>query len=345
MSRKTKIAAAALMTCFVLAAAAAGSQFQKSRTAEKNLFAMDTVMTLTAIGREAEAAVEAASEEIQRLDEMLSTGNENSLVSQLNTSGQVEASQEMKELLEYSRELYESTGGCFDITIYPLMQLWGFPTGEYHVPGEEELEETMQLLGMEQIRLEESSGELFLEKEGMAVDFGGIAKGYASSRVMDIFREYGISQGIISLGGNVQTLGKREDGNLWRIAIKDPEDSQQYLGIVEVSDEAVITSGGYERYFEENGENYHHIIDPATGYPADSGLISVTIVSSDGTLADGLSTSLYIMGLQMAEDYWREHENEFEAVLVTESGEIVVTEGLARRFSSEREYRVISRED
>ena len=341
MEKHRKTVAAVLMTAAVLGAAVFSLRSGNDTKAEKNLFAMDTVMTLTAIGPQAEAAVEAAAEEIQRLDDMLSTGNESSLVIRVNTEGRGTASEEMQELLQYSRQLYESTGGCFDITIYPVMQLWGFPTGEYHVPEEAELESARELLGMEEVRFEDEKKEIVLEKSGMAIDFGGIAKGYTSSRVIDIFREHGIKKGIISLGGNVQTLGTREDGKRWRIAVKDPEDTEQYIGIVEVSDEAVVTSGGYERYFEENGQSYHHIIDPGTGFPADSGLSSVTIVSSDGTLADGLSTALFIMGFQKAEEYWKAYSAQFEMILVREDGTLAVTEGIEDRFSSEREYTVI----
>ena len=341
MKNRIKIAAAILMTVGVLGAGIFELRTKNNTKAEKNLFAMDTVMTLTAIGSEAEKGIEAAADEIHRLDAMLSTGNEDSLVSQVNANGRGTASEEMQELLQYSRQLYESTVGCFDITIYPFMQLWGFPTGEYHVPEEMELEKARVLLGMDQVQFDEEEDEIVLQKEGMAIDFGGIAKGYTSARVIDIFREYGIEKGIISLGGNVQTLGTRKDGKKWRIAVKDPDDTEQYIGIVEVSDEAVVTSGGYERYFEENGQSYHHIIDPGTGFPAASGLSSVTIVSSDGTLADGLSTALYIMGLHKAEEYWKKYSDQFEAVFVTEDGEIAVTAGLEERFSSEREYTVI----
>ena len=113
---------------------------------------------------------------------------------------------------------------------------------------------------------------------------------------MDIFKENGITSGLVNLGGNVQALGTKTDGSNWRVAVQSPDDTEDYLGVLSIRDKAVITSGGYERYFEQDGVTYHHIIDPKTGYPAENGLVSVTIVSSDGTLADGLSTLLFIMG-------------------------------------------------
>ena len=138
----------------------------------------------------------------------------------------------------------------------------------------------------------------------------------------------------MNLGGNVQALGSKTDGSKWKVGIQDPEGKEDYLGTLSIKDQAVITSGGYERYFEEDGKTYHHIIDPRTGYPADSGLLSVTIVSSDGTLADGLSTSLFIMGKEEAIEYWRDHSEEFDGILETEDGTLYVTEGIAEEFEA-----------
>ena len=124
------------------------------------------------------------------------------------------------------------------------------------------------------------------------------------------------------------------DGSGWKVAVESPEEDGNYLGVLQAKDKAVITSGGYERYFEENGKKYHHIIDPSTGYPAENGLTSVTIVSADGTLADGLSTSLFVMGKEKAIDYWRKHKNEFDTVLVEDNGDITITGGLEKIFKS-----------
>ncbi|MBO5460703.1 MAG: FAD:protein FMN transferase, partial [Ruminococcus sp.] len=154
----------------------------------------------------------------------------------------------------------------------------------------------------------------------------------------------GIGNGLINLGGNVHVVGTKTDGSKWRVGIQNPENDSEYIGVLTVSDSAVITSGGYERYFEEEGITYHHIIDPSTGYPAENGLISVTIVSKDGTLADGLSTSLYVMGLEKAEQYWQEHSEEFDAILLTEGNELYVTEGITEDFSSDQEFHVIMKE-
>ena len=176
---------------------------------------------------------------------------------------------------------------------------------------------------------------LFTNHEVMKVDFGGIAKGYTSASVMEIFKECGVASGLVSLGGNVQALGSKVDGCSWKVAVQNPDSEENYLGVLSIKDKAVITSGGYERYFEKNGKVYHHIIDPSTGYPANSGLKSVTIVSNDGTLADGLSTSLFIMGLKKATDYWRENSDKFDAIFLTSDNKQYATEGIYDNYSSD----------
>lgn len=307
---------------------------QGEQVATKELFAMDTYMTLTAYGDKGEEAVDQAAEEIKRLDEALSTGDEDSQVSKLNANGGGSLTEDTQYLLEKSLELYDSTGGLFDIAIYPVMEAWGFPTQDYKVPDKSELENLLGLADASKIHYNEEEGTVKFEQEGMKIDFGGIAKGYTSSRIMKIYEDLGVSSGLVNLGGNVQALGSKTDGSKWKVGIQDPEGKEDYIGTLSIKDQAVITSGGYERYFEEDGKTYHHIIDPRTGYPADSGLLLVTIVSSDGTLADGLSTSLFIMGKDEAIKYWRDHSEEFDGILETEDGSLYVTEGIAEDFEA-----------
>lgn len=321
-------------------ASAENAEKSSDAKAEKSLFAMDTYMTLTAYGEHAQEALEEAAGEIQRLDELLSTGNENSEVSLLNDHGKAAVSEDVAILLERSLELYQSTGGIFDITIYPVMNLWGFPSQEYRVPAETEIQAVLKNVGSDKLSYDKDTGICTIQ-EGMAIDFGGIAKGYTSSLLMEVFKKYGVSSAMVSLGGNVQVLGTKPDGSDWRVAVRNPDGSDAYLGVLEISDKAVITSGGYERYFEEQGVIYHHIMDVRTGKPADSDLTSVTIVSGDGTLADGLSTSLFVMGKDGAVDYWRKNADRFDAVLVTEDGKIYVTEGLEEKFSSDFSYDIV----
>ncbi|MCD8021263.1 MAG: FAD:protein FMN transferase, partial [Clostridiales bacterium] len=209
--------------------------------------------------------------EISRIEDLVSTGIESSEIAQLNETGTGTVSADTGTLIEYSLDICEDTDGVFDITIYPVMKAWGFTDQNYRVPDDAELEELMGYMGIDKISYDADTGEVSLA-EGTEIDLGGIAKGYTSDRVMDILTEYGVESAVISLGGNVEALGTKPDGSLWRVAVENPDDTSDYVGIISVADKAIITSGCYVRYFEEDGITYHLIIDPGTGYPADSGL-------------------------------------------------------------------------
>ena len=308
----------------------------------RDVFAMDTYMTLTAYGNNADEALNEAEAEIERLDALLSTGDENSEIYALNQNGTGTISEDTEILLDESEKLYTDTDGVFDITIYPVMDAWGFTTQNYRIPSEEELKGLLENVNASKIQYDKASKKVALPA-GVKIDFGGIAKGYTSSRIMGIYKKCGVTSGMVSLGGNVQLLGAKPDGSFWRVAVQSPDDTNDYLGVLEAEDKAVITSGGYERYFEENGKIYHHIIDPATGYPAENGLKSVTIVSDDGTLADGLSTSLFIMGKDKACDFWKEHSDKFDMILMTDDNELYVSEGIADVFSSDLTTNIVKK--
>lgn len=324
------VAAAGLILCLAL-------RWRKGQVCQEQLFAMDTVMSFTAYGPHAQAAVSAAMAEVQRLDALLSTGNPDSEVSRINRDGGGAVSADTLALLEASARVYGDTGGLFDCSIYPLTELWGFPSGEYRVPADGEITAALELVDGSLVRVEEEDRAVL--GAGQKIDFGGIAKGYAAQRVIDIYQAHGVKSGMVSLGGNVQTLGTKPDGSPWRIGVRDPEGVQgSYLGILPVTDRAVVTSGGYERYFQQDGQTYIHILDPRTGRPAESDLLSVTVVSGDGAAADGLSTALYIMGREGAARYWRDHSEELELVLVAQDGAVYVSPGLQDSYQSDRPY-------
>lgn len=335
-----------------------GSSEKKS--CEKQIFAMDTVMTFQAYGKNAEKAVDAVVEEINRLSGLLSIGEKNSEVSRLNEMGEGEVSKDTFHILKRAVDIYEKTNGAFDCTIYPVMKLWGFSTKEYRVPAKKELEETVKLVDSSKIHIVEDLNEAQQGKSGgieqepgnvyvylgkkQEIDLGGIAKGYASDRAIEIFKQYGIESGMVSLGGNIKTLNGKMDGTEWVIGIRDPKgENSDSIAAVKIKDKAVVTSGGYERYFEESGKTYIHILDPKTGYPAENGILSVTIISEDGMLSDALSTSLYIMGEDAAIDFWKGFSEAFEMILITEDERILVTEGLENIISVKKQYSIIRR--
>ena len=300
-------------------------------------------MELSAFGSNRAEALQAAKEEILRLNDILSIGLEESEISRVNRTGSGTVSADTAAMIREALTLYKETEGAFDLTVYPLMDLWGFVSKEYHVPTEDELAETMLRIGADRVTLEEETGLVTLG-EGQAIDLGGIAKGFTSQRLMEIFRQYGVESAIVSLGGNMQCLGTKPDGSAWRIGVKDPFNPDFGLSaIVQIVDKAVITSGGYERFFvdEATGKTYRHIIDPATGYPAESGLSSVSIITANGTLGDGLSTALYIMGLEKAADFWRAHSDSFDAILIDNDGNVYITAGIEGSVTSDHEIHVL----
>ena len=329
----------AILLIFAILAPLCGCEAKSPKSQSVEFFTMDTVMELTAYGKNAGTALHAAQAEIIRLDRLLSISDPESEIYRANRDGFAELSGDTAALVRESLALYELTGGAFDITVYPLMDAWGFYSDEYRLPSDEERARLAGLVGSDRLALEDDA--LTLPEPGMGIDLGGIAKGYASDRAAETLADNGVASALISLGGNIVALGSKPDGMPWRVAIRDPLDENAFSGIVRVTDTAVVTSGGYERCFELDGKSYHHILDPATGLPARNGLISVTIICESGILADGLSTALYVMGEEKALAFWRAHLELFDAVLVTDDGRVLVTSGIAEAFSSERDFEVV----
>lgn len=314
-----------LIPIFFLLAGCGASQ------AQEQFFTMDTVMSITVYGKGAEQAASAARQEVESLNDLLSRTDADSLISQLNAHAgdgtAVEMDQDTLELLSFAKSVSQLLPGCFDITIAPVMDAWGFTGEDRHVPDDDTLAAAMALVDSDKLLVDEDGGTARLEEAGMAVDLGAIAKGYAASRAEAVLREAGVSSALLDLGRNITVIGPKADGTAWRVGVADPDDDSQYLCVLSLEDVTLSTSGGYERWFEENGVRYHHIIDPKTGYPADSGLKSVTVVSQNHLLADALSTTLFVAGEEDALDFWRSRDD-FELVLCTNDGRVIITEGL-----------------
>ena len=298
------------------------------------LFAMDTYMVITAEGGDTEEAVKSVSREISRLENALSRTIDTSSVSRLNADGGARLDEETSSLLAAALTYSADTNGAFDMTIAPLVELWGITSDDPRVPSQEEIDALLPLVGSEHIHLDGREATL---DEGCAIDLGGIAKGYASDEAADILSRSGADRACANLGGNVYVYS-RENSRAWNVAIEDPKGKDDYVCILSLTDHFVVTSGGYQRYFTgPDGTVYQHILDPKTGYPVQSDLLSASVIlprSGDelaGTRADAYSTALYVMGESGAADFWRAHRD-FDMVLVTTDGRVVYTPGLASVF-------------
>ena len=312
---------------------------QRNEASESEIFALDTAITLKVYGSKREAVLKKLEDKIKELDELLSTGKETSEVVRLNKAGKAVVTETTADLIKRYLAIYQNTDGLFDITIYPLMELWGFPTKDYRVPSDKEIKEKLKNVGSDKIVFDEETREISFKNKGMEIDFGGIGKGYITDELVNILTKEKVESAIINLGGNVFGFQKKPDGSLWNIAIRDPNEPDKYMAAIRLEDSAVITSGGYERYFEENGVIYHHILDPRTGKPSESNLKSVSIVSKDGTLADALSTSLFIMGEEGAVEYWKKNGSNFDILLMTKDNRLLVSEGIKDKVVSDN-YRI-----
>jgi thiamine biosynthesis lipoprotein len=307
----------------------------QSQTVEKSEFAMDTVVLIKASGKGAREAVDQAFDEIRSVEALLSSYVPSSDVSRVNAEagyGYVTVSSDTFWVLERVQEFYWKTGGAFDVTVAPLVRLWGFDSGDYRVPMDEEIQDALRLVGFDKVLMDELQVAVRFKKEGMSVDLGGVGKGYAVDRAYSLLEKQGVDYAFISAGtSSIRVLGTKPGGKLWRVGIGHPRSSGKYLGVVSLrSGDALGTSGDYQKYFEEDGVVYSHIIDPHTGLqPRD--LSAVTILARNALDADILSTAVFVLGSAKGMELVESLDG-VEAVLFTANGDILVSSGMNGRF-------------
>ena len=301
----------------------------ESAKTQRQIYAMDTVMLLTAYGAAADAALDAAEARIIELEADLDPEREGSSVRAVNEhAGEwVSVSPDCLSIAQTANEIAAQSGGALAPQLYDLVRTWGFVGGEYRVPAQQEIDTALAAIDGFCMEVDVANCALRIPV-GTSIGFGAVAKGYTAEAALDAMEAAGCTTAILSLGGNVQTLGERKpDGSRWSVAVMDPNDNGAYVATLSVGECAVVTSGDYQRYFERDGVRYSHILDPKTGYPAENGLRSVTVVCDNGARADALSTAMFVLGEQGALDNWRQNGG-FELVLVTADGRVVATDGL-----------------
>ena len=288
----------------------------------KQIFAMDTYMEMTAYGKNAETALQDVISTINSYAKELDPEVESSAVYALNhaNGNAVTLDPVIVDMLTTAKQIWQQTEGALDLTVYPVVKAWGFIDSAHTVPSAAQLQQLQTVPCFDAVDIDSHTVTM---PAGSEISFGAVAKGAMAERSKQILKEYGIESAFLSLGGNVQTVGVKPDGSLWRIGVQDPNNLSGYLGIVSIGELAAVTSGSYQRYFEQDGKLYHHIIDPATAAPAESGLVSVTILCDSGTMADCLSTAMFIMGEEAALAY-RSTYGGFDMILVTDDHRVIV---------------------
>ncbi|MBR4949632.1 MAG: FAD:protein FMN transferase [Clostridia bacterium] len=299
-----------------------------------NFFTMDTPMSITAYGKNAKEGVTKSISYINRLDGLFSkTLNQSEISLANNRDGSAYVfSETVSALIAKSLEYSKATDGAFDITLGTLTNLWDTKSETPKIPSEKDISDALKLTGYKNL-IQDKTHVLF--KNALKLDMGGVVKGYACDGVYEILSDYGIKSAIVNLGGNIYVIGEKPDKTPWNVGIKDPrnDDQNAIIGYISVKDTSIVTSGDYQRYFIKDGIRYHHIIDPKTGSPSESDLISATIISPSSTMADAFSTAVFIMGREKGEKFLK--ENNIDYILITKSKEVIVSENLKSSFTFE----------
>ena len=233
-------------------------------------------------------------EEIKRIEGLLSKYQPESEISRLNKSGRIEAAAETFYIISRAKQFWQDSNGAFDVTVGPLMDLWGFGSKTYALPAKNHIQAALKLIGSDKIILNRQNYMIQLETRGVKLDLGAIAKGYAVDCAVNKLRAAGITSCLINAGGDIYCLGDKF-GRPWRVAIRNPS-KRAFKRYLQLADKAVTTSGDYEQYFIRDNRRYSHIFDPRTGYPADSGVISVSVIADDCLTADTLATAIFVLG-------------------------------------------------
>ncbi|CAH2214375.1 FAD:protein FMN transferase [Tepidibacter aestuarii] len=304
----------------------------------RETFALGTIIDFKVYDKDQDKANKVIDESIKRIkdiEQKMSANIEDSEITTVNKNAgkqSIKVSDETMYVAKKAFEYSDITNGRFDLTVYPLVNIWGIGTEHAKVPSQSEIEDAISIIDYKDVVFDEAQKTIYLKRQNQGIDLGAIAKGYVGDEIKKIFIENDIKSAFVNLGGNVMAYQSKIDGSKWRIGIQNPlEPRGEYLGIASVEDKSIVTSGNYERYFEEDGKRYHHIIDATIGYPADTGVISTSIITESGIDADALSTSVYLMGLEEGVKLIESLDG-VEAIFVTKDKEVYTTSGLKESF-------------
>ena len=298
--------------------------------------AMNTFVSVQTFGENSKNVNQKIKARLSELESLFSTTDSSSEIYKLNHSSEKsQVSSETYSLLSYSVKMAEIFNGHFNPALFPVIREWGFTTGNYHVPSQEKINFLLKKTDFSQIQFFDDN---FVQlQDSMSVDFGSVAKGFASDEIVKILSENNILSALIDFGGNIIAFGEKPDSSFWRIGIKNPFGGEVSLA-VKVKNQMVITSGGYERFFtDENQKKYIHIFDGKTGFPVENEIESVTIICENGLYADTLSTALFIIGSENAVSFWRERKD-FQMIILQKDGSILYTSPLESQIEILSEF-------
>ena len=264
---------------------------------EETKFLMGTEINIIVVGNNRaiiRSAAQAGFRELSRIEDIMSAYKPDSELCSLNKTGEQEVSKELLYVINKARYISELSNGTFDITCKPLIDLWHNARKTNKVPDAQNILDALSTVGYRDISIKNNN--VKFNKVGMKIDLGALAKGYAVDMAMELIENYAIKGALIDAGGDIRAIGKREDGKLWNIGIKHPREKDKIIGLIDLKNSAVATSGDYERFFMLNGKRYSHIIDPRTGYPVDNQIVSVSVLSKDCLTCDSLATAVTVLG-------------------------------------------------
>ena len=293
----------------------------------KTNYIMGTVMNISIYDKVDEKIFEDSFDIIRNIEKKMSLNIDDSEINNLNNKGFnnfVEVSDQTLFVLEKSIEYSKLSNGYFDVTVGPLVELWGIGSDRARIPNSDEIKDSISKIDYQSVQIDGNN--VKLNKDNMVIDLGGIAKGYAADEVANFLKSKGVNRAIIDLGGNIYTVGSKEKNTPWTVGVQDPfnEKRGDFIGVVKAIDKSVVTSGVYERYLEQDGKKYHHILDPFTGYPVDNELMSVTIISDNSIDGDALSTAVFALGVQKGYELVKSIEG-VEAIFITKDKDVYLT--------------------
>lgn len=321
----------------ILSILSAGCDSQKmtSSMKEKEEFIFGTLVSLKLYEPVADSVFQTVFDDMRDVENRMTVKGMTSELIAVNKAAGINpviVSEDTYEVIDTAKKAAEESAGAFDITVYPVVALWGIGTDQARVPSESEIAAELKYVGYNDLILDPDEQSVFLKRTGMGLDLGGIAKGYSADRISEMLKSMGVESGIINLGGNILAMGSKADGSAWKIGIQNPmSDRGEYIGIAEVVNQTVVTSGIYERYFEMDGKRYHHIMDTKTGYPADNELAGVSILATSSIEADALSTTCFVLGTEKALEFLK-NKPDVNALFITKDKKIQMTPGFKKVF-------------